>query len=303
MEYSINKILFPFKFSATSLNAVNTAIKMCKRHNATLQLLHITPLEHVFPTAGMQAPPLALDQEIKKSDKINIENFVASIEREHHINCAVQYVSSGYIPGAICKYALESGADMIVIGIHPKARPANFLSESIAYRVLRQASCPVLTVPRQKETHSFQKIVFPVRPVLNALDKYRFIKGIIGKNNASVHIIGALKNTQRLQIDNTRRLVNRIKTTLEEENIPLSYELQLHPNIAGRILDTTRKLSADLIVITGSAKRNLRQYFLGSYAKKMINIPYAAVLCIKSPGVKQIKSAFQGNRTAVQSLL
>ncbi len=45
---TIKDILFPTDFSALSTNALTTAIAMCKRHSATLHLLHVVENRFLF---------------------------------------------------------------------------------------------------------------------------------------------------------------------------------------------------------------------------------------------------------------
>jgi nucleotide-binding universal stress UspA family protein len=46
----------------------------------------------------------------------------------------------------ILKHAKESNADMIVMGTHGRGAIAHMLLGSVAEKVVRKASCPVLTV-------------------------------------------------------------------------------------------------------------------------------------------------------------
>lgn len=49
-------------------------------------------------------------------------------------------------PRAICKYAEQIGADLIVIATHGRTGVEHLLIGSVAERVVRLASCPVLTL-------------------------------------------------------------------------------------------------------------------------------------------------------------
>jgi nucleotide-binding universal stress UspA family protein len=53
-SYIINKVLVPIDFSPVSLNALETAIAICKRQLATLTLIHVVENTYVLfpPEAG-----------------------------------------------------------------------------------------------------------------------------------------------------------------------------------------------------------------------------------------------------------
>ena len=56
MAKKIDSILVYLDYSDASLNAVESAIGMCKRHRATLHLVQVLDKQYIFPTAGVQAP-------------------------------------------------------------------------------------------------------------------------------------------------------------------------------------------------------------------------------------------------------
>jgi nucleotide-binding universal stress UspA family protein len=60
-------------------------------------------------------------------------------------------VARGSAANEIPQAALAYGADLIVIGLHGGKRMAGHLPSTVAYRVVCQAPCPVLTVPARIE--------------------------------------------------------------------------------------------------------------------------------------------------------
>ena len=51
---------------------------------------------------------------------------------------------------AICDYAVKHDVDLIVIGTHGRTGVSRLLIGSVAEKVVRHASCPVLVVPHAK---------------------------------------------------------------------------------------------------------------------------------------------------------
>jgi nucleotide-binding universal stress UspA family protein len=56
----------------------------------------------------------------------------------------------GYAPTEICNFADENAFDLIVMGTHGRRGVKHLLLGSVAERVVRTASCPVLTVRAPK---------------------------------------------------------------------------------------------------------------------------------------------------------
>lgn len=167
---------------------------MCKRHSAHLHLLQVMDSEHVFPAAGMQAPALSISEEMMRSEQENLMNCARSIERNHEIKCSAYYTTGWLIP-TITKMAEELYCDIIVVGINPNTKGL-YVTDSVAYKILKSSQCPVLTIPRQKKVNTLKKIVMPVRPVKNTLEKIKVAEPLIRKNQAEVHIIGAFEKNK-----------------------------------------------------------------------------------------------------------
>lgn len=272
--------MVPIDFSDTSLNAMKAAVKMCKRHGATLHLLYVPDTEYLYPVAGMHTPLAGLAREMAISQHENLKNLAASISYYHHIDC-YSHCETGRVARTICSVADATGSDLVVMGTNPKTKPEDFLVDSIAYRVLKSANCPVLTIPGKKRFDFFRNIVFPVRPVQGAVEKYQFVRNIVRKNNASVHLVGAMQRNIKAGFANVRSMLAELLHRLDEDNVPQTYELHLCKDPVEKVLETCRNISADLIVINASTQRSLSQFFYGNYAQQMMGNPDAAVLCIK----------------------
>lgn len=128
----IHSILFPTDFTPESLAAASYAISLAREHQARLFLLHVVESD----ATG--------DEEASLQDRLR--SLVGS---ETGLWCEPKaQVATGNAANEINRLAEELAVDLIVLG--PKRRPilpgATHLPASTAYRVVSQASCPVLTV-------------------------------------------------------------------------------------------------------------------------------------------------------------
>jgi nucleotide-binding universal stress UspA family protein len=74
-------------------------------------------------------------------------------KRAPEVSTLVRRVLVGSPPDEIARYAVHHKAHLIVMGTHGDGRVRRLLLGSVAQGVLRQAHCPVLTVPpRQNES-------------------------------------------------------------------------------------------------------------------------------------------------------
>ena len=145
----LETILVPIDFSEPANQALRYACELAVRFKARLFLLNVVqPLAVDVPYAGAMSDELLhpetgarnqLDElEVPQSEKIE------SIERE---------VRSGPPFVEIVRYARERNVDLIVMGTHGRSGLSHALLGSVAEKVVRKASCPVLTV--RPEGHQF----------------------------------------------------------------------------------------------------------------------------------------------------
>jgi nucleotide-binding universal stress UspA family protein len=134
-------ILHPTDFSADARPAFEVACALAGEGRGRLVVLHVErpPLATLGGTAGV--PPLhtEYDRETLPEELQRIQPARAGIALEHRL----EY---GDPAAVILKSASETGADLIVMGTHGRTGLRRLLMGSVAEQVVREASCPVLTV-------------------------------------------------------------------------------------------------------------------------------------------------------------
>jgi universal stress protein A len=134
---SIKTILVPTDFSEHSETALHFAGALARDYGARIVLLHVIPIPIAPPIDGaIAAPPVSTADELR--------------ERLEAIDLPGVEVQRRLIEGrpleGILDTAADSGCDLIVMGTHGRGGIRRLLMGSVAEGVLRQASCPVLTV-------------------------------------------------------------------------------------------------------------------------------------------------------------
>jgi nucleotide-binding universal stress UspA family protein len=128
----IHSILYPTDFSPQSLAAAPYAISMAQENQAHLYLLHVAP-NPVDATAEMALKTALRDL----------------VPPEAELWCQPKaFVDSGDPAQKILETMDELEADLVVLGTRrmPTLPGATRLAMATAYRVVREAICPVLTV-------------------------------------------------------------------------------------------------------------------------------------------------------------
>ena len=142
---NIKKILFPTDFSEGALNALPFAVDMAKNYGAKLHMLHV--IYDVATASGLYIPHVTFDAlytELEASAKKELERF--GCEEMQSLKDTEFTLLRGVPYEEILKFAKENNFDLIVIGTHGRKGLDRVLFGSTAERVVRNASCPVLTV-------------------------------------------------------------------------------------------------------------------------------------------------------------
>jgi nucleotide-binding universal stress UspA family protein len=144
---TMKNVLVPTDFGEAADAALTYGRELAGRFGATLHVLHIADNIYVTTfgaeTYANVAPDLQHDLEASARVKL-AERVIDSDGSGPPVTPLV--ITSASPAFAIIDYANENGIDLIVIGTHGRGALAHMLMGSVAERVVRLASCPVLTV-------------------------------------------------------------------------------------------------------------------------------------------------------------
>ncbi|RMF58553.1 MAG: universal stress protein [Calditrichaeota bacterium] len=143
---AIHRILVPVDFSIYSTEALMWANEIAVRYQAKLVLLHVIERE-VYPsfyTEEAELPPV--DENLHSLAREQLREFVSDFVDESAIEEIV--VREGPAHKEIVDFVKEKDIDLLVIATHGLTGLEYLLMGSTAEKVIRWATCPVLTVKR-----------------------------------------------------------------------------------------------------------------------------------------------------------
>ena len=137
------KILVATDFSDGSDEALAQAIEAAKPDNAEIEIMHVIELAEEFPfgtvyfDADYGALYMSVDMRLsERADRV----------RAAGLACTTKIREGSAVP-EITQRGRDIDADLIVVGTHGRTGLSHAMLGSVAERVVRRASCPVLTVP------------------------------------------------------------------------------------------------------------------------------------------------------------
>jgi len=146
----IKNILCPTDFSDPSYEALKAADELAVHFGATLHIVNVVPLVPIVEAPiGVESASFnvaSYQQELEGQAQKSLKNMVD--QKISRGVTAVTEVLIGNAAGEVMRYAGEKGIDMIVIATHGLSGWRRFISGSTTEQIVRQSSCPVLTIRR-----------------------------------------------------------------------------------------------------------------------------------------------------------
>lgn len=141
----VRRILCPVDFSEPSAHALEQAARMARWYGARLTVLHVRPTVVPHPdisAEGHMAPWLVAELETL------CQRVTAACADAAAAGVQVDAMTSAGEPvHEILTHAETLPADLIVLGTHGLSGFRHLVLGSVTEKVLRRATCPVLTVP------------------------------------------------------------------------------------------------------------------------------------------------------------
>jgi nucleotide-binding universal stress UspA family protein len=139
------RILCPIDFSDASKAALEAAAEVAKRYGAKVALFHAYPVPgYTFPDGSFVASSKMLD-ELSEQAQRHLEEWKAIAEGLGIADVEIA-TAIGEPAHEILAFAKAQKADLLVLGTHGRTGIQHALMGSVAERVVRRSTCPVLTV-------------------------------------------------------------------------------------------------------------------------------------------------------------
>lgn len=140
----IRKILVPIEFHQGSAASLERAVELASKLGAEITVLHVWQMPvYGFPVVGTSIPVAELGKTIETSARQALEELVKEHEGQGVQLRTMLRVGTPW--EQILEVAKELDADLIVMATHGRKGVPRALLGSVAEKVIRMSSVPVLT--------------------------------------------------------------------------------------------------------------------------------------------------------------
>jgi nucleotide-binding universal stress UspA family protein len=145
MTLPFKTIIVPTDFSELANSAIPVAFSLARDHKARVVLVHV--LESVVIPNPLYATyyPIPTPQQMRDAEDASVKALKDLVPAEHRGKIETTYLATHGEPAyELGRIAREELASLIVISSHGRTGLKHLVLGSVAERVLRAATCPVL---------------------------------------------------------------------------------------------------------------------------------------------------------------
>jgi nucleotide-binding universal stress UspA family protein len=270
----MKKILVPTDFSEQAENALKVACEIASKGAAEIHLLHVLDVS----MGGGYGFNTMAEPNSSTMDQVYILQL-RDVTSRRLIDIAQKYSSPGYkiVPevlvgnvfSSINTRAEESQADLIIMGTKGSSGLEEFFIGSNTEKIVRRATCPVLSVKNLTPGFSIKKIVFASNfesDQLVAVSKLKRFQEIF---NAEVYLVYI--NVPNNFV-NTRVIRSRMNDFVQKYKLT-NYNFTIYDDNTEEegIIHFAEEINADIIAVATHGRTGMAHLLSGSIAEDIVN--------------------------------
>ncbi len=295
-------VLCPVDFSESSNRSLDHAIALARRYESRLTVLHVVPTFEPIPVQGELGYPLQVVNPFTREEVVT--EMRRRLDAAGVPANAVVIARAGHASTMIVDEAVASSADLIVMGTHGRRGFKRFLLGSVTETVLREAPCPVLTVPPHAPADStrvvFKHILCPIDFSPSSLQAFGFALDLGRQSNGRVTLLNVIEwlaeddsmvsahfNVPEVRGHMREEAEHRLYALVAAES-QTSFEID---NVVGfgrahrEILRTAETKSADLIVMGAQGRGGVGLALFGSTTQQVLRGASCPVLTVRGTAI------------------
>ena len=271
----IERILVPIDFSSDSINAMEFAIEIAKKTKARLRLIYVKSKKN------FDVPFFFQDIEV---EKVSIESFFEIIERKYFSDIDFNYdykIREGKVFREVVNQAKYDDTELIIMGTHGLSGFEMYWIGSNAFKIVTNATCPVITIRNGFLSRKIKNIVMPIDVTKASRKKLAFTTKLAQICYSTIHLVSVRETNRPAIIKKLQNYIEQSQEYIKNKNVDVIVDNLYGKNITDITIEYAKQINADLISIMTEQPENAYNIFLGKYAQQMVNNSPIPVLSIR----------------------
>lgn len=277
------KIILAVDGSKYSEWAADLLLKLPLTKDPHISVLHVVvERKHISPIIGSVLSKLHKDEihEKMKKDLEAAEQLAAQIVAKLKVrwNNVIPAIEKGHVPERIIERARKEETDLIVLGSRGLGGIKNIILGSVSQKVVTYAPCSVLIVKRR--INAFRKTLIAIDGSEYSDIAVSFLKSNFIPNSLDAIIVNVWDSPfmpPKLPADAIKKYTRSMFGGVFE-----AQALCIDGDPAEMIANTAHRKNVDLVIIGSKGLSGIKQFFLGSVARKLITCVNRSLLVVKT---------------------
>lgn len=287
----VREILFATDFTSSSRRAQKTAMFFAERFGARMHVLHAFNPVQLAPMMGYDMPGTAV-VDLESGARQQLQRTVNDV-KQHGITTQ-SILATGTPSESVAAAIRDLNIDLVVVGTHGAEGVERIVLGSVAEEIMRNASCPVITVGPSVVSHdpTIKRVLFATDFSPASLHAVPAAYAVAWENQAQLILLHVLPTEIESNPD-TPRLTHYFEHELlhllppeaaEQCKIDLLLE---QGRTADCILDVAEQRECDLIVLGVQSGHDYTSHFFAGLTYQVIcNAPCPVMTVRQKPQEK-----------------
>ncbi len=270
-------ILVPIDFSEICLIALEQACNVAEAVTADITIMSVIEDSHI--------PSDLQKREYANEIRTKLEDLAEGIRTERNLIVNI-LIESGKVYQRIVETSEILNADLVVMGTNGSTTPwrKRLFIGSNSLRVVREATCPVITIRGKHHRNGCRRIVLPLDLSEQTREKVNPTIELAQYFGATIHLCTMLDTKDEFIVNKLTAQINQVEGYIKDAGIDCTAEIltgyHVGKTYASTILNFADRIKADLIVIMSQKEVGFTGFFLGSTAQELINLSEIPVCSI-----------------------
>ncbi|TND08107.1 MAG: universal stress protein UspA-like protein [Bacteroidetes bacterium] len=279
MSESPKKILVPVDFEEQSLIAMEQGAHVAKLIGAEIVLLYVIEASGIISRFMSKQ----VDDDMRKEIEAKLDELVDQLKSKHGIT-ATKMIARGSVYDKINEVSDMVNARMIVMGASGGTGLRRRFIGSNAFRVVREASIPVITIKGKHHRDGCKNIVLPLDLTKETREKVTKAIEYAKLYGADIRVVSVLFTTDEFIVNRLTRQLSQVKSVIEKAGLNVTAEIikgiRGEGSLGEIVVDYANKVEGDLLLIMTQQEVDFTPAFVGSAAQEVINKSDIPVLSI-----------------------
>ena len=262
-------ILYATDFSENALNAFEFACEISKKTDAELVVLHVHDLPTIINSPANEPTIGAIEKNIMERNKGRYKCEIQPDEDSTLPKIRFEEREDDSALEGIIATISEINADLVILGTRGESKLKENLMGSTSFAVIKNSSCPVITVPSTAKYQGFKRIVYATDLAEKDLEVINELTELARMFESEIEVVHVADDEDFVNSEKVTRFRELLGEKISYAN--LNFEILVSKNVQDRLMSYVETNYIALISMLEKEHKNiLQKWFQGDTVKQMV---------------------------------